>query len=138
MNIKEIVRVITRVCNLIFWMITLYLAGDLGMGLYYIGFVLYEVLMIIFGGGIRQAVARMVTVRNYKGLHDNSKLIFRYGLLYSLLIGAVIGFILWSLSGTILSLMIGYTIPQSVLSILGIYYIFNIIICFHIMLYFIQ
>ncbi len=127
MNIKEIVRVITRVCNLIFWMITLYLAGDLGMGLYYIGFVLYEVLVIIFSGGIRQAVARMVTVRNSKGLHYNSKLIFRYGLLYSLLIGAVIGFILWSLSGTILSLMIGYTIPQSVLSILGIYYIFNIV-----------
>ncbi len=127
MNIKEIVRVITRICNLIFWMITLYLTGDLGMGLYYIGFILFEVLMITFGGGLKQAIARMVAVRNSKGMHYNSMLIFRYGLFYSLIIGAVIGFILWSLSGTIFSLLIGYTIPQSVLSVLGVYYFLNMI-----------
>lgn len=125
MNIKDIVRLSTRIMNLIFWMILAYLAGDLGMGFYYIAFIAFELLIIIFAGGIKQSVARMVAVRRSKGLHYNSKLVFRYGILYSLIIGALIGSALWSLSGTLYRYSIGYILPESVLSVLGVYFIIH-------------
>ena len=101
MNIKDHVRLLTRLLHIIFWMILAYLAGDVGMGFYYIGFIITETLFVIFEGGLVQAVARMVTIRRSKGLHYNSGLVFRYGVLYSLLIGIAFGFIIWSFSSRI-------------------------------------
>lgn len=125
MNVKDIVRLSTRILNLIFWMILAYLTGDLGMGFYYIAFIVFELLIIIFAGGIKQSVARMVAVRKSKGLHYNSKLIFRYGIFYSLITGALIGFALWSLSGTLYRHILGYILPESVLSVLSVYFVIH-------------
>ncbi len=127
MNIKEYVRLSVRILNIIFWMILAYLAGDVGMGFYYLGFIIFEVLVILFGSGLKQSVARMVAVRRSKGLHYNSKLVFRYGILYSLVFGVGIGFIIWNLSGNIYSKGVGYIIPESVFGVLGAYYAIHLV-----------
>ena len=122
MNIKDHVRLLTRLLHIIFWMILAYLAGDVGMGFYYIGFIITETLFVIFEGGLVQAVARMVAIRRSKGLHYNSGLVFRYGVLYSLLIGIAFGFIIWSFSSRIYGKAIGYLLPESVFAVMGIYF----------------
>lgn len=122
MNIKDLVRLLTRLLNIAFWFILAYLAGDVGMGFYYLGFILAEVLIVIFGGGLKQSIAKMVAVRRAKGLHYNSKLIFRYGVLYSLFIGLSLGFIIWTFSGRIYLKAIGYILPESVFAVIGIYF----------------
>ncbi len=127
MNIKDYVRLTIRILNIIFWMILAYLAGDVGMGFYYLGFIIFEVLIIVFGNGLKQSVARMVAVRRSKGLHYNSKLVFRYGILYSLISGVGIGLILWNFSGNIYRKGIGYMLPESVFGVLGAFFVVHMI-----------
>ena len=127
MNIKEYIRLSIRILNIIFWMILAYLAGDVGMGFYYLGFVLFEVLVIVFGSGLKQSVARMVAVRRSKGLHYNSRLVFRYGILYGLLSGTGIGLLLWYFSGNIYRKSVGYILPESVFGVLGAYFAVHIV-----------
>ena len=122
MNIKDLVRLLTRLLNIAFWMILAYLAGDVGMGFYYLGFILAEVLIVIFSGGLKQSIAKMVAVRRAKGLHYNSKLIFRYGVLYSLIIGLTLGFVMWTFSGKIYLKAVGYILPESVFAVIGVYF----------------
>ncbi|MCR4755478.1 MAG: hypothetical protein K5868_08100 [Lachnospiraceae bacterium] len=122
MNIKDLVRLLTRLLNIAFWMILAYLAGDVGMGFYYLGFIFAEVLTVIFCGGLKQSIAKMVAVRRAKGLHYNSKLIFRYGVLYSLIIGLAFGFVIWTFSGQIYLKAVGYILPESVFAVIGIYF----------------
>lgn len=128
MNIKDYVRLIDRICNLIFWMILAYLAGDIGMGFYYTAFIIFELLAVVFSDGIKHAMGRMVAVRRSKGLHYNSRLVFRYGLLYSALSGILIGSFMWAFAGTVYRLLTGYTLPSSVFSVLGVYFLIHAII----------
>ncbi len=127
MNIKDFVRLGTRVLNIIFWMILAYLAGDVGMGFYYISFILIELLIIIFAAGLKHAVARMVAIRRSKGLHYNSRLIFRHGILYALAVGLLLSFIIWSFSGDIFRKLVGYTLPESVFGVLGVFFVIHML-----------
>ena len=127
MNIKDFVRLGTRVLNIIFWMILAYLAGDVGMGFYYISFILIELLIVLFGSGLKHAVARMVAIRRSKGLHYNSRLVFRYGILYSLVVGLLLGFVIWSFSGDIFRKLVGYTLPESVFGVMGVFFIIHML-----------
>ncbi len=125
MNVREYARIATRILNLIFWMIIGYLAGDLGFGFYFISFMVFYLAASLLTGGIKIAVAKMVEVRRQKGLYHNCKLVFRYGLLYCLVSGLLVCTGLWLFSGTILNILIGYRLPESVLSIFGIYFFVN-------------
>ncbi len=122
MNIKDCVRLATRLINIVFWMVLAYLAGDVGMGFYYIGFIIIETMFVVFEGGLVQAIARMVTVRRSKGLHYNSSLVFRYGIFYTLIMGIFFGFIIWTFSSNIYSKAVGYLLPESVFGVMGVYF----------------
>ncbi len=122
MNIKDYVRIAYKLFHLIFWMIVGYLAGDSGMGLYFISFVIFQLIYVVFMSGIKETVARMVSARISKGFHSLTRSIFRFGLLYSVVIGALFGLIFWFASGKILGSLIGTTLPSSILGMFGIYY----------------
>ncbi len=123
MNIKDYARIATRILNLIFWMIVGYLAGDLGFGFYFVSFAIFYILVTLLSGAIKPTVAKMVSVRKSKGLYHNCKLVFRYGLLYSVVVGGLVCLLLWTLSGPILKAFIGYRLPESVLAVFGIYFL---------------
>ncbi len=123
MNIKDIVRIGNRLFHLIFWMIVGYLAGDSGMGFYFISFIIFHLVFTIIMGGIKETVARMVQVRIAKGFHSQARSIFKFGLIVATGGGALIGLIFWLASNRILASLIGYTLPASVLGMYGLYFV---------------
>ncbi len=123
MNVKDIARMGTRIFNIAFWLILAYLAGDVGMGFYFTAFVVFYLLSSVMTEGTKQAVARMVTVRRSKGLHHNSRLVFKYAFLLSLLYGGLCAFVLWFFSGSFFESLIGYRLPESVLAVFGLYFV---------------
>ena len=122
MKIKDYARIASRILKLIFWMIVGYLAGDLGFGFYFVSFMVFYLAMTVMGGGIKIAVAKMVEVRRQKELYQNCKLVFKYGLLYSFVSGLILMGIFWFFSGRILETLTGYRLPESVLSVFGLFY----------------
>jgi len=130
MNIKDFVRIAYRLFHLIFWMIVGYLAGDSGMGFYFISFIIFQLFFVIFIGGIKETVARMVANRINKGFQASTNNIFRFGMLISAGAGIVFGLLFWFSSSKILTLIIGTGLPSSVLGFFGLYYIiFALVSC---------
>ena len=125
MTVKDCVRIGHRILNLIFIMIVGYLAGDCGMGFYFVTFILFQTLYILGVGGLKETVARMVDVRRKKGFHDNAQKIFRMGLFVALFIGAAVGLAFWFLGGSIMQTVYGYALPSSILMFFGIYYVLS-------------
>ena len=75
------------IITIIFWMIIGYFAGDCGMGIYITAYIIYGFLYMILMGSVMNTISKMVSVRCYRGLHENAKKVFNYGMLYSFLTG---------------------------------------------------
>lgn len=118
----------SMIINIIFWMLIAYFAGDCGMGVFITAFLLYSFLFIIFMGSVTNAIAKMVSIRTYKGLHESAQKVFKYGMLYSILTGIIVCFILLFGGDYITKFLFGTILPSSVIRILGIYFLLQSII----------
>ncbi len=110
------------ITNLIFWMLTGYLSGDSGMGFFATSYLLFSFIFTIMMESIGSVVAKMVSVRNYRGLHDNAKKVFRYGLMYSVFMGLAVCAIIMFAGDTLFQLIYKTTLPSSTMQLFGVYF----------------
>lgn len=110
------------IITIIFWMIIGYFAGDCGMGIYITAYIIYGFLYMILMGSVMNTISKMVSVRCYRGLHENAKKVFNYGMLYSFLTGLFICILLLSCGNFLINALCGTTLPASVVKVFGVYF----------------
>ena len=123
MKTRSIFNWFNKLSYLIYFMILGYFAKDCGLGFYFVTFLIYGSLYFIFMDTLMSTVAKMVSVRNYKGLYENSREILYNGLIYALLIGFVT-FAVFLISGEyILKHLIGSSIPTIIFKCFAVYFL---------------
>jgi len=122
-RINSYVKIGHRITLLVFWMILGYLAGDKGMGFYFSAFVIFNLLFSVLLGGIRDIMDGMSRKRKSERFHDDAKVIFRWGMLISLAVGAISAVAFWFFGSKIMSSLYGYILPYSILGVFGVYFL---------------
>lgn len=110
------------IINIIFWMMIAHFAKDSGMGIFFTAYILYGFLYMILMGSILNTISKMVSVRCYRGLHENAKKVFQYGLMYSFIMGLCVCAAFMIFGDLLTKLLCGSTLPTSILKILGVYF----------------
>lgn len=122
MNTKDYVRIAHRIINIVFWMLIGFLCGDSGMGFYFSALIIYQILFIVIMGSMKDAVSKMVQVRNNRGFHSNSQKILRSAILTSVIVSLLVNGTFFFFGNELLDLLFGYTMPKSILVVFGVYF----------------
>ena len=73
MNVKISFGSIMKIANIIFLIVLENIVLDCGMGFFAVSLLVYMVFYMIFFDGLQNGISKMVTIRNSKGIHGNSK-----------------------------------------------------------------
>lgn len=127
MNSKNFLNIINELSNIIFFMILVFIGKNVGAGIFVCSFLIYKVLYIIFAGGLRTTLAHAIGSRRSKGMYVSSNKYFVVTLKYSVVCGAVIGFLMFALASPITKLIYGNILCDSLLKYFGIYFFIHCI-----------
>ncbi len=128
MNAKISMGSLTKIVNIIFLIVLENFILDGGMGFFALPLLLYYVVYTVFFNSLQTGIAKMVSIRNSKGINGNSKRIvkpaFGYVLLFGIFITAITYLVLRSTSVSIFKV----TYPVPIILILCVVLILNGII----------
>ena len=78
-----------KIINIVFLVLLQNFVLDCGMGIFGVALLLYYVLYTVFFGGLQTGIAKMVNIRNAKGMNGNSQRIVKPALLYVAIVGII-------------------------------------------------
>lgn len=128
MNTKMSIDSITKIVNIIFFIILQNFILDGAMGFFALPILLYYFVYTVFFNSMQKGIAKMVSIRNSKGINGNSKRIVKPALGYVLLLGVIIIALTYLVlrSGAVSLFKVTYPVP--IIMILCIMLILNGII----------
>ncbi len=94
-SILAAASLLVRVIGLLYRIPMTRIIGDEGMGTYNIAFEVYNIALILSSYGLPLAVSKLVAARAINKEHTNSYRIFRFALVFSVIIGLIAAFILY-------------------------------------------
>ena len=105
-SILATASIVARIIGLIYRVPVTRIIGDYGNGLYGFAYEVYAMVLLISSYSLPTAISKLVAARNQKGEHKNAFKIFKAGLFFTLVVGALAGSITFLLadyiSGTIM------------------------------------
>ena len=113
MNAKMSIGSLTKIVNIIFLIVLENFILDGAMGFFSLPLLLYYVVYTAFFSSLQSGIAKMVSIRNSKGINGNSKRIVKPALGYVLLFGAVITALTYVVlrSGAVSLFKVTYPVP---------------------------
>ena len=100
--------IITRLIGIAYRIPVNNILGDEGQGFYGCAFSIYNIALLLTSYSLPLAVSKLVSARVSKGEHKNAQRIFKGALLFALIVGALVGILVFLFSdfiaGTIMSL----------------------------------
>ncbi len=106
--ILAVAGIITRLIGLAYRIPVNNILGDEGQGFYGCAFSIYNIALLLTSYSLPLAVSKLVSARTSKGEHKNAMRIFKGALLFAVVVGALVGVIVFLFSdfiaGTIMSL----------------------------------
>lgn len=113
MNSRISFSTIMKLINIIFLIVLENFVLDCGMGIFGVSLLIYYVFYTIFFGSLQTGIAKMVSIRNNKGINGNAKRIVKPALFYVIITGFLIlafsVFALGSFAGKFLGML--YPVP---------------------------
>ena len=113
MNSKLSLSTIVKIVNIIFLMILQNYILDCGMGIFGVSFLVFYFLYSVLYGSLQSGIAKMVSIRNQKGVGEHSKHIVKPALAYvvfsSMVVAVFVAFCLNGLAGKLLGMV--YPVP---------------------------
>ncbi len=128
MNTKISLGSITKIVNIIFLIVLQNFILDGGMGFFAVPLVLYYVVYTAFFNSLQSGIAKMVNIRNSKGINGNSRRIVKPALGYVVLVGLLITGIAYVVLQSVAVSVFKVTYPIPVIMILCVVLILNGII----------
>ena len=125
MNVKISFGSIMKIANIIFLIVLENIVLDCGMGFFAVSLLVYMVFYMIFFDGLQNGISKMVTIRNSKGIHGNSKRIARQMLVYVLLFSVIFFLFGFLLLNFISDSLLGVSYPIPVIQFLCIVFLFT-------------
>lgn len=105
-SILATASIVARIIGLIYRVPVTRVIGDYGNGLYGFAFEVYSMMLLISSYSLPTAISKLVAARTHKGEHKNAYKIFKAGLFFALVVGALAGSITFLMadyiSGTIM------------------------------------
>lgn len=105
-SILAIASIVARIIGLIYRVPVTRVIGDYGNGLYGFAFEVYSMMLLISSYSLPTAISKLVAAKTHKGEHKNAYKIFKAGLFFALVVGALAGSITFLMadyiSGTIM------------------------------------
>lgn len=128
MNAKMSIGSLTKIVNVIFMIVLENFLLDGAMGFFALPLLLYYVVYTAFFNSLQSGIAKMVSIRNSKGINGNSKRIVKPALAYVLIFGVIISAFAYIIlrSGAVSVFKVTYPVP--IIMILCILLILNGII----------
>ena len=118
MNSKLSLSTIVKIVNIIFLMILQNYILDCGMGIFGVSFLVFYFLYSVLYGSLQSGIAKMVNIRNQKGVGEHSKHIVKPALAYVVFSGMVVAvFVAFCLNG-LAGKLLGMVYPVPVIQIL--------------------
>ena len=106
--ILAVAGIITRLIGLAYRIPVNNILGDEGQGFYGCAFSIYNIALLLTSYSLPLAVSKLVSARTSKGEHKNAMRILKGALLFAVVVGALVGIIVFMFSdfiaGTIMSL----------------------------------
>lgn len=106
--ILAVAGIITRLIGLVYRIPVNNILGDAGQGFYGCAFSIYNIALLLTSYSLPLAVSKLVSARVAQGQHKNAQRIFKCALMFALIIGALVGVIVFAFSdfiaGNIMSL----------------------------------
>ena len=90
MNTKMSMGALTKIVNIIFLIVLQNFVLDSAMGFFAVPLLLYYVVYTAFFNSLQDGIAKMVSIRNNKGINGNSKRIVKPALGYVVVFGSFI------------------------------------------------
>ena len=128
MNTKISLSSFTKIVNIVFLIVLQNFVLDCAMGLFAVPLVLYYVIYTVFFNSLQTGIAKMVSIRNSKGINGNSKRIVKPALGYVLITGAFITGLMYLVLRVVAVSVFKVTYPIPVIMILCLVLILNGII----------
>ena len=104
-----------KMANICFLLILENFVLDCGAGYLAVGIIFYAFFYTILMGSMQSSVAKMVSIRNHKGLYNNSRKILKNSILYVLITGTVFIVLTFLLSEKFCLLFFGTSNPTPVI-----------------------
>ena len=90
--------IISRLIGLAYRIPVNNILGDEGQGFYGCAFSIYNIALLLTSYSLPLAVSKLVSARTAKGEHKNATRIFKGALLFAILVGALVGIIVFAFS----------------------------------------
>lgn len=118
MNSRISFSAITKIINIIFLLVLENFVLDCGMGIFGVSLLIYYVMYTVFFGSLQTGIAKMVSIRNNKGINGNSKRIVKPTLVYVLAVGLLILAFSFFIFNSVAAKLLGILYPVPVIQIL--------------------
>lgn len=128
MNTKISLSSLTKIVNILFLIVLQNFILDCAMGLFAVPLILYYVIYTAFFNSLQTGIAKMVSIRNSKGINGNSKRIVKPALGYVFVAGLLIIGLMYLVLQSVVASVFRVTYPIPVIMILCVVLILNGII----------
>jgi len=120
MNVNKMVNIINSIVYFVVLVLCYRTLGNSGMGIFICSFVLYYLIFTILVGSIRNTIAKMVSSRVKRGFNENANKVFRYTIIYSVLISLVVCGLMALIGNWICNLIFKDNLSASVMVVFGV------------------
>ena len=125
MNSKISLNTIMKLINIIFLIVLENILLDSGMGIFGVSLAVYYVLYTLFFASLQTGIAKMVSIRNNKGINGKSKHIVKPAILYVFVVGVLINVLGFGLLEVICVKLLGMSCLVPVIQILWLILLFT-------------
>lgn len=125
MNAKISLDSVVKIVNIVFLIVLQHFMPDSGMGFLAVSLIIFYALYSILFRGLHAGIAKMVAVRNSKGLNGNSRRIVKPALLYVVLTGILVTGLLFLGLQIVTSTLFRVNYPIPIIMILCVFLILN-------------
>lgn len=125
MNTKISISNIMKIVNVLFLIVLENFVLDCGMGFLGAVFLLAAVIYLLLYGGLQNSISKMVSIRNYKGLNSNARLILKPALIYVGITGVILNIFSLLMANTFCVFVWRTSFPASLLQIMFLVMVLN-------------
>lgn len=125
MNSKISLNTIMKLINIIFLIVLENILLDSGMGIFGVSLAVYYVLYTLFFASLQTGIAKMVSIRNNKGINGKSKHIVKPAILYVFVVGVLINVLGFGLLEVICVKLLGMSCLVPAIQILWLILLFT-------------
>lgn len=117
--ILAVAGIITRLIGLAYRIPVNNILGDEGQGFYGCAFSIYNIALLLTSYSLPLAVSKLVSARNSKGEHKNAMRIFKGALLFAVVVGAIVGVVVFAFSDFIAETVMSLRLSAYALRVLA-------------------